>query len=100
MPDICLAYLGKRFQGIEAEVQLLGALRDPVRMGEVLARNKVALASPRIVEDWQGERETDGERAAADWIIRYPSENVPDTLRNVSPMPGEDRRELEERQSN
>jgi len=33
------------FQGIEAEVQFLGALRDPVRMSEVLARNKIALAS-------------------------------------------------------
>jgi len=44
------------FQGIEAEVQFLGALRDPVRMGEVLAQNKVALASAYIVEDWRAKR--------------------------------------------
>jgi inosose dehydratase len=88
------------FQGIEAEVQFLGALRDPVRMSEVLERNKIALASACIVEDWRGEKETNAEREAADWIIRHLSENFPDAILNVCPMPGKDRRDLEERQSN
>ena len=91
---------GSGFQGIEAEVQFLGALRDPVRMSEVLERNKIALASACIVEDWRGEKETDAEREAGDWIIRYLSENFPDAVLNVCPMPGKDRRDLAERQSN
>jgi inosose dehydratase len=91
---------GSGYQGIEAEVQFLGALRDPARMREVLSRSNIALASACIVEDWRGDKESSEERNSADWIINYLSENFPGAILNVCPMPGTDRRDLEERQSN
>ena len=60
------------FHGNEAEVQFLGAFRA-TRSAWVksLRGTKSRSRSACIVEDWRGEEETDGEREAADWIIRY-----------------------------
>jgi inosose dehydratase len=88
------------FSGVEPELQFLGALRDPGRMRDELARAGIALAALCIVRDWRGARETAAERASADWTIDFISRHFPETLLNVCPMPGADRSDLRERQDN
>jgi len=99
--DHIIAVAGRAaFAGVEAELQFLGALRDPGLMRRHLEQAGVDLAALCIVHDWRGARESEAERASADWTIDYLARNFPGALLNVCPMPGADRSDLRERQDN
>lgn len=88
------------YQGVEAEMQFVGRLSDPVLMQAHLEAAGVELASLCLVKDWRRDVETESERKEADEIIDYLAVHFPQAILNLCPMPGEDRKDLRERQDN
>lgn len=87
------------FTGIEPETSFFGDLADPVRMKETLDKHGLELAVLCHVEDWRHSGETNQEKANADQWIAFLS-HFPDTVYLPVQMPGKDRSNLEERQTN
>jgi inosose dehydratase len=87
------------FAGLEPETQFLGELWQPARMVETLQANRIELAALTLVEDWLQPRETEQERAHADQTMDFLA-LFPGTILVLVQMPGKDRSELQERQTN
>lgn len=87
------------FQGIEPEVVMLGAHRDPETMRSVLKEAGTDLVSIVLVEDWAAPAETPAERANADHFISYVHQ-FPSAVLVLCQMPGDNRDRLHERQRN
>lgn len=87
------------FQGIEPETSFFGELSDPVKMKETLEKHDMDLVALCHVEDWRNAKETEEERSnAAKWMDFLA--HFPDTIYLLVQMPGDNRRDLEERQQN
>lgn len=86
------------FAGIEAETSFFGPLSDPNRMKEVLQKNNMELTALCHVEDWKNNKESSEEKARADQWIEYLS-HFPNSIYLLVQMPGNDRNDLEKRQS-
>ena len=87
------------FAGLESEVVMLGPLRDPARMKDALAATDMQLGAVCLVEGWLHTKETATERENADYFLEYLS-HFPQTMLNLCQMPGADRENLRERQTN
>ncbi|MGI9544943.1 MAG: sugar phosphate isomerase/epimerase family protein [Cyclobacteriaceae bacterium] len=87
------------FAGIEPETSFMQHLEDPVLMKEALDQYNQELAVLAVVEDWLYPQETDEERVRADKWIRFMA-HFPDTILLLVQMPGKDRSNLKERQTN
>lgn len=87
------------FAGIEPETSFFGALEDPVRMKEVLRRNGLELVALCHVEDWKEAGETREEALRAEKWMDFLA-HFPETIYLLVQMPGENRKDLEERQKN
>ncbi len=87
------------FVGIEPETSFFGDLSDPSRMKETLDKHQLELAVLCHVEDWRHSQETAEEKANADQWIAF-LQHFPDTIYLPVQMPGKDRSDLQERQSN
>jgi len=87
------------FNGIEPETQFLGEFYEPALMVEALNKYDLRFAAVCLVEDWMHRNETERERANADRLISY-LKHFPRTVLCLCQMPGEDRENLKERQTN
>lgn len=87
------------FTGIEAETSFFGELADPHMMKEALDKHNLELAALCHVEDWLEPIETPDERQRADQWIAFLA-YFPDTIYLPVQMPGKDRSNLKERQTN
>ncbi|PCE64444.1 sugar phosphate isomerase/epimerase family protein [Sediminicola luteus] len=87
------------FTGIEAETSFFGPLADPILMQEMLDKHQLELTALCHVEDWRHTQETDAEKANADSWIEFLA-HFPDTMYLLVQMPGKDRNQLGERQTN
>jgi inosose dehydratase len=60
------------FQSLEAEIDMLGDYFDrPEEVKELLARYHMSFAALVLHQDWEGERQTDEERALSDKAIAF-----------------------------
>lgn len=87
------------FAGLEPEVVMLGDLSDPVRAKEAVAAAGIELGAICLVEDWRHARETAAEQDRANHYIEF-LQHFPGTMFVLCQMPGADRVELRQRQSN
>lgn len=87
------------FEGVEPETSFFGSLSDPIKMKEKLAANGLELTALCHVEDWQQPEETALEKANAEQWIEF-LQLFPDTIYLLVQMPGANRDNLPERQSN
>lgn len=87
------------FTGIEPETSFFGDLSDPIKMKETLDKYNLELAVLCHVEDWRHSKETEEERANADQWIEF-LKHFPETIYLPVQMPGNDRSDLKERQTN
>jgi inosose dehydratase len=87
------------FTGIEPETSFFGDLSDPAKMQDMLSQYHLELAALVHVEDWRHSKETDQERANAEQWMEFLS-HFPDTIYLLVQMPGQDRKNLIERQQN
>jgi inosose dehydratase len=86
------------FSGLEPEVVMLGDFATAERLREALKPSGLQLAALTLVEDWAEEHETPAERASADAAIAL-TRRFDGALLALCQMPGEDRRDLRQRQS-
>lgn len=77
----------------------LGDFKDPAKLKDVLAENNMELAGFALVCPWDGEKESDAERAAADYAIDTLENHFPGTKLGTVPLPG-GRKNLQERRLN
>lgn len=87
------------FAGVEPETRFLGKLANPQLLAEHLTTSKIALPALTLVEDWLLPQETDAERKRADECLDI-LKHFPATILNLCQMPGNDRENLAERQTN
>lgn len=87
------------FEGIEPETSFFHDLSDPIKMKETLDKHQLQLTALCHVEDWRGKKETNTEKANADKWMNFLS-HFPDTIYLLVQMPGNDRKDLQERQRN
>ncbi len=85
------------FAGIEPEVGMLGEYADPSRLHDLLAAESLELGALTLVADWRQAGETTTERAEADATMAI-LERFPGTVLVLCQMPGDDRRDLHQRQ--
>ncbi len=87
--------------GIEPEVCMLGPYNDnPGKLASDLSARNLTLGALCLVCDWRGPEEAEEERIEADRVIHMLKTHFPGTLLALCQMPGDDRRELGQRQSN
>jgi len=87
------------FTGIEPETSFFHDLSDPIKIKEILDKHQLELTALCHVEDWRGKKETKTEKANAEkWMdfLAY----FPETIYLLVQMPGNDRSDLHERQTN
>ena len=100
LPHILRVVSDAGFAGLEPEVCMLGYYnQDASRLVDELKRTGTVLGALCLVCDWAGPGETDAERAEADRVIGY-LRRFPETLLALCQMPGADRSDLRERQTN
>ena len=87
------------FEGIEPETSFFHDLSDPIKMKATLDKHHLQLTALCHVEDWRGTKENNTEKANADQWINFLS-HFPETIYLLVQMPGNDRNDLQERQSN
>lgn len=87
------------FESIEPDTSFMGRFADPVLMQEALDKYKLELSVLCLAEDWQNPQETESERANAEKWIKF-LQHFPDTLLLLVQKPGEDRKNLAQRQQN
>lgn len=87
------------YKGIEPDSSFLHHLADPALMKAALNKYELEHAAFVYVEDWLHPEETSEERDRADKWIRF-MEHFPETIFLMVQMPGQDRSNLKERQSN
>lgn len=87
------------FKSIEPDTGFMNGFEDPAVFKEVLERNSIELSVLCHVEDWRNPMETDAERRNADQWIAFMS-HFPEAILLLVQMPGEDRKQLHERQQN
>ena len=94
-------YIGKQagFAGIEPEVVMLGDLSEPLLAKDAVAASGIELGAICLVEDWVGSSETEIERQHSDHYINF-LKHFPGTMFVLCQMPGNDRENLRERQTN
>ncbi|OMF26723.1 hypothetical protein BK133_19980 [Paenibacillus sp. FSL H8-0548] len=86
--------------GIEPEVCMLGRYTDtPLALLDELDRKGLRLSALCLALEWRHGEETEEERAEADRIIRY-LKYFPGTILTLVQLPGKDRSDLVNRQSN
>jgi len=85
--------------GVEPEVCMLGPYRhDPQRLREDLGGKGLTLGALCLALPWLHERETEEERLEADSIVDF-LQVFPGTVLTFVQLPGQDRRDLSERQA-
>lgn len=100
LPHICDVVRRAGFAGIEPDVAMMGVYYDSaVLLQELLDRENLELGALCLVCDWRGPKESDEERARADYLIEY-MRAFPETHLMLCQMPGADRSDLRERQLN
>ena len=87
------------FAGIEPETSFFGELSDPLKMKDTLEKHQLDLVALVHVEDWRHPRETEAERVNAEKWMEFLAD-FPETIYLLVQMPGNDRRDLKERQQN
>lgn len=87
--------------GIEPEICMLGPYNDdPERLSRDLSNHNLSLGALCLVCDWLGPEETEEEKAEADRVIHILKNHFPEALLALCQMPGDDRRDLVQRQNN
>lgn len=87
------------FTGIEPETSFFHDLSDPIKMKETLDKHQLQLTALCHVEDWRGKKETDAEKANAEKWMDFLT-HFPEAIYLLVQMPGTDRSDLQERQTN
>lgn len=94
---ICDVVARAGFAGLEPEVVMLSDFGTAERLRDVLEAAGLRLAALTLVEDWNGERESPGERVSADGAIALTA-CFDGALLVLCQMPGADRSNLRQRQ--
>jgi inosose dehydratase len=87
------------FEGLEAEMVMLGRFSSPGPLSAALDAGRLQLAALTLVEDWAGEEESPQEHAEADVAIALTTK-FKGALLLLCQMPGRDREDLRMRQDN
>jgi inosose dehydratase len=98
LPHILTIVAQAGFQGVEAEVCMLGSLyEDAGRLREELDKNRLKLGALTLALPWLHPKETEEEKREADRLFDY-LKRFPEALLILVPLPGPDRSHLAERQ--
>ena len=88
------------FQGVEAEVCMLGSFYDdPALLSEELQKRNLQLAALTLALPWQNSQETVEEKLETERLLHY-LHHFPEALLILVQLPGQDRLNLFERQKN
>ena len=97
LDHICNVVGRAGFSGLEAEMVMLGNIATADSLRHLLEGGGLELAALTLVEDWDGEHETEAERVSAQAAIDLTA-SFDGTLLVLCQMPGQDRQDLRERQ--
>jgi inosose dehydratase len=100
LPHITQVVSAAGFAGIEPETGMLGSYYDdPSALTEVLDLHGLKLGAVTLVPDWAGSRETEQEKQEVERVFEY-LRAFPGAHLMLVQMPGKDRSNLRQRQSN
>ena len=97
LDHICGVVSQAGFDGLEAEVVMLGDFASVDKLRDALDHADLQLAALTLVREWAGDQESEAEQAAADAAIALTS-SFDRALLVLCQMPGKDRSDLKERQ--